>query len=169
MQTREIGLSLLLVVLAVLLQTTLFARVRPLDVAADIVLVAVIACIRWLDPEPAVLLGFTGGVLIDLFGSAPLGLQALSFTLVALVGVRTRDRYDFSPVATGIAVGLLSLLGVLLVAVVGTLFGQGMLNDPEVQRSLLLVPVYNVILGLAVLPLVTSFIGDDRHRKASLL
>ena len=169
MHSRRIGFSLLFVLVAVLLQTTLLARVRPLDVAADIVLVTVIACIRWLEPEPAVLLGFTGGLLIDLFGSAPLGLQALAFTLVALVGVRTRDRYDFSPVATGVALGLLSLLGVLLVATVGTLFGQGMLSDPQVQRSLLLVPVYNVILGLFVLPPITSYIGDDRRRKGALL
>jgi rod shape-determining protein MreD len=165
MNGRQVGLALLFVVVAVLLQTTLFARVRPLDVAADIVLLTVIASVRWLEPEPAVLLGFTGGLLIDLFGSAPLGLQALAFTLVALVTVRTRDRFDFSPVATGVAVGLLSLLGVLLVAVVGTLFGEGTLNDAEVLKSFLLVPIYNLIIGMVVLPLVTLNIGEGRRRS----
>lgn len=169
MRSRDIAFSLGFVVIAVLLQTTLFARVRPLEVAADVVLVAIIASARWLEPEPAVLLGFTGGLLIDLFGSAPLGLQALSFTIVALVGVRTRDRYDFSPFATGAAVALLSLLGVALVAVVGTLFGEGTLSDPTVVRTLILVPVYNVILGLIVLPIVTNYIGDDRRRSDVLL
>jgi rod shape-determining protein MreD len=162
-------LSLGFVVIAVLLQTTLFARVRPLEVAADFVLVTVIACVRWLDPEPAVLLGFTGGLLIDLFGSAPLGLQALAFTMVALVGVRTRDRYDFSPFATGAAVALLSLLGVALVAIIGTLFGEGTLSDPHVLRTFILVPIYNVILGLIVLPIITNYIGDDRRRSDVLL
>lgn len=169
MRMREIGFSLGMVLAAVLLQTTLFARVRPLDVAADLVLLTVIACVRWLDPEPAVLLGFTAGLLIDLFGSAPLGLQALAYTIVALVGVRTRDRYDFSPVATGMAVALLTLLGVALVAIVGTLFGEGTLSDPNAYRSFVLVPVYNVILGLIMLPIVTNSIGEDRFRPDVLL
>ena len=159
MNVRTIGLSLVFVVLAVLIQTTLFRSVRPLNVGPDLVLLTVIASARWMEPEPAVLLGFTGGLLIDLFGTAPLGLQALSLTLVAYVTVRTRDRFDYSAPSTGLAVGLLSLLGVLLVAVVGTLFGERTLESPDILRTLALVPVYNVVLGLAVLPMIASYIG----------
>ena len=159
MNVRTISLSLVFVVLAVLIQTTLFRTVRPVGVSPDLVLLTVIACARWMEPEPGVLLGFTGGLLIDLFGTAPLGLQALAFTLVAYVTVRTRDRFDYSAPSTGLAVGLLSLLGVLLVAVVGTLFGERTLESPDILRTLALVPVFNVVLGLAVLPMVASYIG----------
>ena len=159
MNVRTISLSLVFVVLAVLIQTTLFRTVRPAGVSPDLVLLTVIACARWMEPEPGVLLGFTGGLLIDLFGTAPLGLQALAFTLVAYVTVRTRDRFDYSAPSTGLAVGLLSLLGVLLVAVVGTLFGERTLESPDILRTLALVPVFNVVLGLAVLPMVASYIG----------
>ena len=160
MNPRPIVLSLVFVVMAVLVQTTLFRTVRPFDVSADLILFSVIACARWMEPEPAVLLGFTGGVLIDLFGIAPLGLQALAFTLVAYTTVRTRDRFDYSALSTGLAVGLLSLMGVLLVAVVGTLFGEGTLGSSDILRILLLVPIYNVIVGLIVLPMVASYLGS---------
>ena len=78
---------------------------------------------------------------------------------MAYVTIRTRDRFDYSAPSTGLAVGLLSLLGVLLVAVVGTLFGERTLESPDILRTLALVPVFNVVLGLAVLPMVASYIG----------
>lgn len=165
MSTRQISIALLAVILAVILQTTLFARVRPLDVSPDLVLLTVIACARWTEPEPAVLLGFTGGLLIDLFGSAPLGLQALAFTLVALAAVRTRDRYAYNVVGMGVAVGVLTFMGVVLVAIIGTLFGQGTLSDPDILKTLLLVPAYNVVLGLVVLPIIGATVGDSRSAE----
>ena len=168
MRVRPIALSVVFVVMAVLIQTTLFRSVRPFDVSPALVMLTVIACARWMEPEPAVLLGFTGGVLIDLFGSAPFGLQALSFTLVAYVTVRTRDRFDYSVVSTGVAVGLLSLLGVILVAVVGTLFGEGTLGSPNIVRSFMLIPVYNIFVGLVVLPMIASYLGD-RTPSAELI
>lgn len=166
MTPRQISVALVAVVLAVILQTTLFARVRPIGVSPDIVLLTVIACARWIEPEPAVLLGFTGGLLIDLFGSAPLGLQALALTLVALAAIRTRDRYAHNFVGLGVAVGVLSFMGILLVAIIGTLFGQGTLSDPDIVKTLLLVPAFNVALGVFVLPIVAATVGDSRSAES---
>ena len=159
MKIRPIGISLVFVVLAVLVQTTLFNTVRPFGVGPDLVMLMVIACARWMDPEPGVLLGFTAGVLIDLFGTAPLGLQGLAYTLVAFITVRTRDRFDYSAPSTGLAIGLLTLVGVVLVAVVGTLFGEGTLGSPDILRAFILVPLYNIGLGLIVLPMVATYLG----------
>jgi rod shape-determining protein MreD len=168
MRTRAIGLSLLAAALAVLLQTTLFAQVRLFDVAPDLVMLTVIAVARRLDAEPAVLLGFTSGLAVDLLGSSPLGLRALVLTLIAYATVRTRDRFDINVVATGIAVALLSLLGVALVVVIGTLFGEATFRDPNVFRKILLVPVYNLVLGVVVLPLVTLVVAGRRRRESLL-
>jgi rod shape-determining protein MreD len=159
---------LLVVALAVLLQTTLFAQVRIFEVAPDLVLLTVIALARRLDAEPAVLLGFTSGLAMDLLGSSPLGLRALVFTVVAYAVVRTRDRFDINVVATGMAVFLLSLLGVLLIVVIGTLFGEATFRDPNVFRKILLIPVYNLILGAGVLPLSTLLLVGRRKRDLAL-
>ena len=168
MRTRAIALSLLAATIAVLLQTTLFAQVRLFDVAPDLVMLTVIAVARRLDAEPAVLLGFTSGLAVDLLGSSPLGLWALVLTLIAYATVRTRDRFDINIVATGIAVALLSLLGVALVVVIGTLFGEASFRDPNVFRKILLVPVYNLLLGMVALPLVTLVVAGRRRRESLL-
>ncbi len=168
MRTRAIGLSLLAAALAVLVQTTLFAQVRIFDVAPDLVMLTVIAVARRLEPEPAVLLGFTSGLALDLLGSSPLGLRALVLTLIAYATVRTRDRFDINVVFTGLAVVLLSLLGVLLIVVIGTLFGEASFRDPNVFRKILLVPVYNLVLSVAVFPLVTLVVGGRRRRESLL-
>ncbi len=168
MRTRAIGLSLLAAALAVLVQTTLFAQVRIFDVAPDLVMLTVIAVARRLEPEPAVLLGFTSGLALDLLGSSPLGLRALVLTLIAYATVRTRDRFDINVVFTGLAVVLLSLLGVLLIVVIGTLFGEASFRDPNVFRKILLVPVYNLVLSVGVFPLVTLVVGGRRRRESLL-
>jgi rod shape-determining protein MreD len=154
--------------LAVVLQTTLFAQVRIFDVAPDLVLLTVIALARRLDAEPAVLLGFTSGLAMDLLGSSPLGLRALVFTVVAYATVRTRDRFDINVVATGVAVLLLSLLGVVLIVVIGTLFGEATFRDPNVFRKILLIPLYNLVLGAGILPLTTLLLVGRRRRDLVL-
>jgi len=168
MRTRAIGLSLLAVGLAVILQTTLLAQVKIFEVAPDLVMLMVIAVARRLDAEPAVLLGFTSGLLMDLLGSSPLGLRALVLTVIAYATVRTRDRFDINVVATGLAVVLLSLLGVVLMVVIGTLFGEASFRDPFVFRKILLIPAYNLVLAFGIFPLATLVLVGRRRRDLVL-
>ena len=68
MRGRDVGFGLLLVALGVVAQTAMFGdgRINPFGVSPAVVLVVVLACARYLDPEPTILLGFTGGLLLDL-------------------------------------------------------------------------------------------------------
>ena len=173
MSARRILLSLLLVVLAVLIQTTVLHSVRPFGSSPDVVLLMVIACAQWLKPEPGVLLGFTGGLLLDLFGTAPLGLHALGFTLAAYATVRVGDRFNYGIYFSVSAVGVITFIGLGTVALIGTLFGEGTLGSPGVLKTFLLVPIYNMLLGLAALPLVsrlfTSWSSSRYSRPGGLL
>ena len=157
MNARLTLLSLPLVVLAVLFQTTVFHSVRPFGASPDLVLLTVIACVRWLKPEPGVLLGFTGGLMVDLFGTSPFGLYALGFTLAAYTAVNARDWFDYGIYNGTAAVGVITFVGLGAAALIGALFGEGTLGATEILRSLVLAPVYNMALGLAVLPLVARF------------
>ncbi len=164
---RARSLSLLLILGAVLVQTTLFAvgAVRPLRVAPDLVMVVVIVSSRWLDSDAALLVGFTGGVLADLLSSSLLGWRALTFTLVAYMAVRARSRLDLGLVSGALAVLILSLAGVVLLGVVGTLFGQATLTEPDALRRIMLVPVYNFLLAFLVQPIVARAMrGRSRSR-----
>ncbi|MFB3099456.1 MAG: rod shape-determining protein MreD, partial [Acidimicrobiia bacterium] len=63
-------IALGLVLIAIVLQTTLFGQVRPLTIAPAVVLLTVIACARYLEPEAALLVGFTAGIVSDLVGGS---------------------------------------------------------------------------------------------------
>lgn len=153
MTHRSTAIAILLVVAAVVVQTTLFVRFQPFGVAPDLVLLVVVAAVRHLAAEPAVLVGFSGGLLADLLGVTPLGLRALVLTVVAFLGVRLRERLEASLPATAVGVVLLTVLGEGLFAVIGTLFGRALLSDALIMRKLLLVPLYNLVLAAGVFPL----------------
>ena len=64
MTPRPILSSLVLMGVAIVLQTTLFARLEQFAIIPDAPLLIVILAARWLDPDPALLLGFTGGIVL---------------------------------------------------------------------------------------------------------
>ena len=153
MRARPVVIALGLVILAVVLQTTIFApgRIQPFGAAPNLVLLVVIGCARYLDPEPALLVGFTGGLLVDLLSSSPLGLWAMVLTAVTFVTLKVRSRAADGPFIIAVGVFALTLLGQVLFVFVGTLFGQKTIEDPQVVRKLVLPAVYNVILAAPVL------------------
>ena len=161
-------LSLLLVMAAALVQTSVFHSIRPFGASPDVVLLVVVVGAVWLKPEAAVLLGFVGGLLLDMLGSAPLGLSGLAFTVGSYITVRSRDRFDY-----GLPVGVMTVGGITLVtlvtnALIGTLFGEGTLGNPDIVRTLVLVPIYNMVFAMGVLPLADklfSWVAGPRHGR----
>ena len=161
MTGRQVAVTLALVVAAVILQTTMFGegRIQPFGAAPNIVTLVVISTVRYLDPEPGILIGFTAGLLLDLLGGSPLGLWAMSMTVVAFVTLRVRRRADEGWLIVAIGVFGLTLLGQVLFAVGGTLFGQRTLNNPSVVQTMILPSLYNMLLAVLVLPGVTKLMG----------
>lgn len=161
MTGRHIVVTLALVVLAVILQTTMFGdgRIQPFGAAPNIVTLVVIATVRYLDAEPGILIGFTAGLLLDLLGGSPLGLWAMSLTVVAFVTLRVRRRSDEGWLIVAIGVFALTFLGQALFAVAGTLFGQRTLNNPSVVQTMIVPSLYNTLLAALVLPGVTKLMG----------
>ena len=161
MTGRHIAVTLALVVSAVILQTTMFGdgRIQPFGAAPNIVTLVVIATVRYLDPEPGILIGFTAGLLLDLLGGSPLGLWAMSLTVIAFITLRVRRRADEGWLIVAIGVFGLTFLGQALFAVGGTLFGQRTLNNPSVVQTMILPSLYNTLLAALVLPGVTKLMG----------
>ncbi len=154
MAPRTILVSLIMMGLGIVLQTTLFSRLEQFAIIPDVVLLVVILAARWLDPDPALLLGFTAGIALDLLGTTPMGLRALVFVLVAYVAVRYTDRTESNPLNSALIVAALSLLGAVLFAVFGTLFSLGSLSEVNVLRTIILVPIYNGVLAVLVAPVM---------------
>jgi rod shape-determining protein MreD len=160
MRLRTVATVALILLGAVVLQTTLFSQIDFFT--PDLVmLVALLLTLTRIRPELTLLLAFVAGLSVDLLGSAVLGLRAIVFTIVAYMGLRTRDRADIGRIVTGIWAGILTLAGVVLLILVGTLFGQTVLLGEGVVDRLFLVPLANAIVAFVFAPLLVRLVDRD--------
>ncbi|MBU1226170.1 MAG: rod shape-determining protein MreD [Actinobacteria bacterium] len=161
--TRRILWASALIVAAVALQTTLFADLRPLDAAPALALLALIGAGRHMREQPALLVGFGSGLLLDLLSESPLGLWALVHTVVIFVVVRFRERTEDDPLILGFGVFLLTAGALTLFAILGTIFGEKTLADASIVRKIVLPAAYNTVLAAAVLPGASRLMGAHRR------
>ncbi len=165
MRQRGALIALALGVTAVVLQTTLFVDLRPFGATPNLPLLVVIAAARHLEPDPAVLYGFSVGLLTDLLGSSPLGMWALVMTAAAYVTLRVGERLEEAPLLNVVMVGVVTLAGEGLFLLLGTLFGLRLLSQDGIIRLLLLTSLYTMVLSLAVVPGVGALLASRRRPR----
>jgi len=147
---------LLMVGMVVLtLQTTLFSDLRPFDVVVDLLLGLSAAAGVVGGPEKGAFVGFVYGILFDLALVTPFGLSALTYGLVGFfVGLaKTSITVGQAWWLTMLLVFAGSVVGVVLFASIGTLVGEPGWVDRRLLRVALVVGVVNGILGPLMLPL----------------
>lgn len=160
MRLRSFLVVMTLLLVAVVLQTTLFSQ-TSLFLPDVVMLIAILLALTRLRPEAVLGLAFLAGLTTDLLGSAVVGLRAIVFTVVAYLALRTRERADLGRVITALWAGLLTFAGVLLLLVVGTLFGQTVLLGDGVVDLLVLVPIANFVVAWTVAPFVVRLVDRD--------
>lgn len=160
MRLRSAALIATLLLVAVILQTTLFSQTEVF-VPDLVMLVVILLALTRLPSEAVLAIGFIAGLSVDLLGSAVLGLRAIVFTVVAYFALRTRERADIGRIVTALWAGLLTFGGVVLLLLIGTLFGQRVLLGEGVVDLLVLVPIANLILSWIFAPVVVRLIDRD--------
>lgn len=167
MSGKHIFYALLMTLGGLVVQTTMFgeSRIDPFGAAPNIVLLLVMICAAYLEPEPALLVAFTTGLLADLLGGSTIGLGAISMVVVAYVTLRVRRRIDDGVVVVAAGVLGLSVLGQAIFAIAGTLFGQQVFADPGWYRQIVLPSIYNVIAAVALIPIVSRVMGGRQVRR----
>jgi rod shape-determining protein MreD len=157
------------VLVAVVLQVTVFAGLSFDGVVPNLALLVVVAAALVRGPEFAALLGFLGGLAVDL---APpthhvAGRWALALVVVGYLAGRVRQDAGSSAVSAVLTVAACSFVGTSIFALSGML-----LNDPAipVREALAVIPVavlYDVLVTPFVLPLVMRlFRRIQPHRVA---
>jgi ABC-type phosphate transport system permease subunit len=79
---------------------------------------------------------------------------------VAFATVRLRHRFEDDVTLLIPGVFLFSFGAMALYGLLGTIFGQQTLADAQVVRKMLLPAVYNTVLAVMILPLVTKLVGE---------
>jgi rod shape-determining protein MreD len=161
MRGRTVVAVVLILLFCVLIQTTLFGRVGV--VTPDLVmLAAILLSLTRIRVEAVLAIAFASGLVVDLLGSPLLGLRAIVFTTVAYVAVRTKERAELGRFTIALWSGALTLFGMLLLILVGTLFGQNSLLGPDTLSRVILVPLGNIVVAALLAPTFVRVVDGDR-------
>lgn len=160
MRWRTLLVTTLLILASVVVQTTLFGRLQL--ASPDLVLlVGMVLALSRIRPEAVLAAGFVAGLLVDLVGASLLGLRAVVYTTVVFVALRTRERAELGRVTVALWVGGLTFLGVVLVILVATLFGQAALLGDDALGRMVATPLANLILAALLAPTLVRIIDRD--------
>ena len=145
----------LVAIFALVLQASLLAELRVLDVSAELMMLLAVAAGAVGGPERGATVGFVSGLVLDLVLSTPFGTSALAYTLLGYgVGIvqgsilRTSWWVPLVTAAVGSAVGM--LLYVLIAASVG----EVPLFEARLGTIMVVVGMLNGLLAAAVVPVV---------------
>jgi rod shape-determining protein MreD len=148
-----------LLLLAVLLQTTLVGDLRFRGVCPDLMLLIAVCAGLARGPEQGAIVGFTAGLLTDLFlQTTPLGLSALAYGVIgfgvgALRGSMLREGWLLAPLVAFVA----SAAGVVLFVLAGFTVGQTQLSvggPVALAKTAALVGAMNALLAIPVARIV---------------
>ena len=152
----------LMLLVALLLQTSVLVRLRVFGVMPDFMLLIAVAAGITAGPTRGAGLGFAAGMVIDLFLPTPLGLSALVFTLVGYgVGVANTGVIRSAWYIPMLTAGAGSMAGVTLYAVAGSMLGERMLTGHLVTIAVV-VGVSNAVLAPVAVRLVGWSLGSMR-------
>lgn len=168
MSRSRVVISLLSVLVAIVLQTTVFGsgRIQPLGVAPALVTLVVIAVATQIEAEYLLMIGFTAGILMDLMGSGTLGLWAMTLTAVAYAASRLKGRFEGGVASTAGVVVVLTIASQFLFVLLATLFGHGTIAEPEVMRKIFLAGLWNLALAAPVFWILERAFASRRGQWA---
>src|SRR6266571_3947004 len=143
------------VLTALLLQSTVFAKVTLAGAKPDLVYLATIVLAYLEGPSSGALAGFVGGMAEDFLLNQPKGITALTLTLVGYaVGMLRQYVSSPSPLVPVVLVGGATAGGILFQQLVSFLLGQLDVGFGFVVRIALLSGVYNAVLTPLAYPVI---------------
>lgn len=146
------------VLVALVLQLSLFPYIAWHGVVPNLCLLVVVAAALVRGVQLAAPLGFTAGLLLDLAPPADhvVGRWALALLLVGYVAGRVRHGYRPTPLAAVATVAGCSFIGTSVYALSGVLLGDVALGVGDMLTVIGVALLWDVLLTPLVLPLVMS-------------
>jgi rod shape-determining protein MreD len=149
---RLLALTAVLVV-AVLIQSTVLARLRLAGVRPDLLVLAVVSVAVATDPTTGAVFGFVAGLVADLLFDLPVGVSALAYTAVGFaVGTVRVYVTSHRPLVHLVLAGAASLASVWCCGLLLRVFDLS--SWATVTRAGPLVALYNLLLTPLVYPVV---------------
>lgn len=155
----------LVVLVAIVLHTAVFPQLRIADVRPDVMLLLAVLGGLAAGPQVGAVFGFACGLAVDLLAQTPVGLTALTFSLVGygvgtFQGVLLRSAVWLTPAVAAAA----SAIGVLVFAVLGAMLGQSHLITSSTLAVIALVAIFNAVFALPASRAVVWALREDDPR-----
>ena len=141
------------IVVAVVMQTSVMGRIQIAGVSPDLVTIVVAYAAFRIRDNGVLLLGFVGGLLLDVVGTAVIGLWSFAMTLMAWGAALTREQGGRGVSVNALRMLLLTLAAIVVHAVISIAFGEWSMVIWEAVRRLALTPVLNFFLAMVLFPL----------------
>ncbi|MDP9822366.1 rod shape-determining protein MreD [Nocardioides massiliensis] len=147
-----------LVVVALVLQTSVFSHLAFAGVVPNLVLLLVVAMAIARGPEAAAVLGLLAGLALDLAPPADhvAGRWALALVVVGYLAGRVRSDAGSSAFAAVVTVAACSFVGTSVFALSGMILGDGGVSVGAVLQVVPISLVYDVLVTPLVLPLALT-------------
>lgn len=163
---RRTLLLSVVIVTALLLQTTVFADVRLLGARPELMFLLTISFAILEGPASGAITGFAGGMAQDFLLDQPKGITALTLTLLGYtVGLLRQYIVSPSPVLPVLLVAGGTFVGELFYGLVAFLLGQLDVSALYLFRIAALSALYNAILTPLVYPVLRRAAEGSRSRK----
>lgn len=161
------GISWAIVVLtALVLQSTVFAQITLGGTKPDLVYLVTIILAFLEGPSSGAVAGFAGGMAEDFLLNLPKGITALTLTLVGYaVGTVRQYVITPSPILPVIVVGTATTVGILFNQLVTFLLGQLHVGAGAVLRVALLAGLYNALLTPILFPVIRRVAESSRAKR----
>ena len=154
------------VLTALVLQSTVFAQVSLGGTKPDLVYLVTIVLAFLEGPSSGAVAGFAGGMAEDFLLNLPKGITALTLTLVGYtVGTIRQFVVSPSPLLPVVVVGTATTAGILFNQLVAFLLGQLHVGAGEVVRIALLAGLYNAVLTPILFPVIRRVAESSRAKK----
>jgi rod shape-determining protein MreD len=155
--------------LAVVLQVAVFSVADLGGVVPNLALLVVVAAALVRGPQFAAVLGFVGGLAIDLAPPADhiAGRWALALVVVGYLAGRVRQDAGSSAVAALVTVAACSFVGTSVFALSGMLLRDPAIPVGEALRVIPLAVLYDVLVTPLVLPLLLRLLRRLRPHQVA--
>lgn len=163
---RRTVLLVVVIVTALLLQTTIFADVRLLGARPELMYLLTISFAVLEGPASGAATGFAGGMAQDFLLNQPKGITALTLTLLGYsIGMLRTYIVSPSAVLPVVLVAGGTFGGVVFYGIVSFLLGQLDTSWPYLFRVAALSAVYNAILTPLLFPILRRAAEGSRSHR----
>jgi rod shape-determining protein MreD len=163
---RRVLALIAVIITAILLQSTVFSQLRLLGVRPELLYLVTIVIALQEGPSEGAIVGFACGLAQDMLLDQPMGITALTLTLLGYaVGQARQYIVSPSPLVPTIVVAISTALGVAFYEIVTFLLGQFEAGFTYAVKVALLTALYNAVLTPILAPLLRRIVEGSRPRR----